>query len=195
MKLTYGWLPQRSDLGWDFSGIKVSPDTKTRKEEYAFACDSVAEVAAEGGLNILDAAAGWVPGWHMLPYMLANAGHRVHAVDIDFRSLKMPAHPLVKRELADISNLQGCPNKVFDVTLCISAMEHINPVERTAIYKELVRVTKKRVIFTADEATWLPSDLLYLCEQSNIPLQLEREQAEGEMLQPRVMFGVLDLQA
>ena len=192
MKLTYGWLPQRPELPWDFSGISISPDTRTRKEEYAFALEAVREVA-DRSLSILDAAAGYKLGWHMLPYILAADGHSVHAVDIDCRSLKMPQHELITRELVDITNADTIASGSFDISLCISAIEHINLDERGRVYTELVRVTKRRVIFTADEAFWLAPDLLRIAEASNVHLDVVRVPMKGDHLQPKVMWGILDL--
>lgn len=148
------WLCRDDDLSWTVCGIKVDPATRTRREEYTFAASM-----AQGTL-LLDAATGYVPGWHLLPYILTNVPvpRTVIACDVDPRQAQMPGHPAVVRMHGNLCCLPYLDAQ-FDSTFCISTLEHLEPAERMASAKELLRVTKPggRLVLTADLGWWLPS--------------------------------------
>jgi hypothetical protein len=149
--LETGWLPQDDSLPWTINGVEVSPDTRTRREEYTFA----AERCTNGW--ILDVASGYVPGWHELPAILTrkHAGRTVVALDADPRCLQMPAAPAVLRLTGDATRLPF-PDATFDTVFCISALEHLQSLHQQQAAAEMVRVCRRRLIVTADEAPWLP---------------------------------------
>ena len=152
--MAHGWLPCNDALSWTIHGVAVAPETRTRREEYHW----VASVlnALGSGLHVLDAATGYVPGWHMMPYIAAACGHRVTAVDSNPTTVQMPAHPSVERAVMNISKLDY-PDDSFDAVLCISTLEHMDIADAATIVKELLRVTRGPIILTADKADWLPS--------------------------------------
>ena len=148
------WLLKDDFLSWTVNGIKVDPATRTRREEYTWA------LAQTSGSLILDAATGYVPTWHMFPYIATNLPipRTVIACDADARQQQMPPHPAVVRMY---SNLVCLPylDAQFDTVCCISTLEHLEPAERMASAKELLRVCKPggRMVLTADLAPWLPT--------------------------------------
>lgn len=151
----HGWLVRDAELSWTVMDVPVDPATRTRREEYWWAAEAL-QALDEEHQTLLDAATGYVPGWHMMPYIAANCGYLVHAVDIDPRHMAMPAHPLVKREMADIAHMKQFPDEAFDVVACISVLEHLGEAERERAAAELVRVARRALIITADDAPWLP---------------------------------------
>lgn len=155
MKITLleqGWLAKDDTLPWTINGIAVDPATRTRREEYWWA-----ESRCVGNL-VLDAATGYIPTWHELPAILTRkqAGRMVVALDMDPRSLDMPQTPAVLRLLGDIERLPFADSS-FDTTCCISTLEHLSLPQQQRALKELLRVTTKRLLLTADEAGWLPA--------------------------------------
>jgi SAM-dependent methyltransferase len=148
------WLCRDDWQTWTVNGIAIDPATRTRKEEYAWA------LAQTKGSLILDAATGYVPSWHMLPYILVNVPipRTVIACDVDPRQAQMPAHPAIVRMHGNLTCLPYLDGQ-FDSVLCISTLEHLDPAERMAGAKELLRVCKPggRLVLTADIAWWLPT--------------------------------------
>ena len=148
------WLLKDDSLPWVVNGIHVDPATRTRREEYHWA-----HMQAKGSL-LLDAATGYVPTWHMLPYILANVPtpRTIIACDMDPRQSQMPGHAAVVRMHG---NLLALPylDAQFDTVFCISTLEHLNPVEAVRAAAELYRVCKPngRLVLTADLAPWLPT--------------------------------------
>lgn len=149
----HGWLAHNDTLGWTVEGVDIDPATRTRNVEYAWAADQLRQ---RHGIALLDAAAGYVPTWHMMPSIARRMGYIVEALDLNPASLDMPAEPGIHRVLGDMLQLPY-ENASFDMVLCISTLEHltINEVERAAA--ELCRVARHKVIITADDAPWLPS--------------------------------------
>lgn len=152
--LSEGWLLKDDRQSWEVFGVPVDPATRTRREEYHWAATHTT------GACVLDAATGYVPTWHMLPYILANcASNRVIvACDMDARQRDMPPHPRVIRLGGDITRLPFLDNQ-FDTVCCISTLEHLPLAEQAAAARELYRVTKPggEIILTADLAPWLPT--------------------------------------
>lgn len=150
--LESGWLRRDDSLSWTINGVAVDPATRTRREEYTFAAERCI------GNLVLDAASGYVPTWHELPAILTRkqAGRMVVALDMDPRSLDMPQSPAVLRLLGDIERLPFA-DQSFDCTCCISTLEHLSLPQQQRALKEMIRVTSRRLILTADEAGWLPA--------------------------------------
>ena len=154
MKLTVveaGWLARDDSLSWTINGVEVDPATKTRREEYTFADKHCV------GNWVLDCASGYVPSWHELPAILTRkqAGRTVVALDSDTRSLHMPPLATVLRLLGDATRLPFA-DASFDTVLCISALEHMQSLHQQQAWQEMLRVCRRRIILTADEAPWLP---------------------------------------
>ena len=117
----YGWLSHDPDLPDEIAGVHIEREaTKTRVEEYTLV-DRV--VCGAECTTALDAATGYVADWHMLPYILAARGLTVEAIDADPRTMLMPAHPKVRRKIANIKNIPF-PDNSFDIITCISTLEH-----------------------------------------------------------------------
>ena len=147
---TCEWLDHDPSLPAVIEGISVDREgTKTRVEEYTFVRDEVKEL--EPGVA-LDAATGYVPGWHVLPYILVEMGWEVDTVDFDERTLDMPEHPKISRMVSNITDLSFYHNEYFDLVTCISTLEHMNPEDQIKATKELLRVLRSggMLILTAD---------------------------------------------
>jgi ubiquinone/menaquinone biosynthesis C-methylase UbiE len=152
--LDQGWLHARPELSNIVAGVEIPPETRTRKEEYTFVVESLHDVP---GRLLLDSATGYVPEWHKLAYILGESGWTVIATDMEPAVLGLPPHDAVTYGIAD-SRWIPFPNELFDVSLCISTLEHTIVTDAFAIVRELLRVTKPggRVILTADYGAWLP---------------------------------------
>lgn len=147
------WLPKDDSLPWVVNGIHIDPATRTRREEYGWAASMAT------GSMILDAATGYVPNWHVLPYILLRTPvcRTVIACDMDPRQAQMPYHPAIVRMQGNLMCLPYLDNQ-FDTVFCISTLEHLDPAEQAASARELLRVCKPggRMVLTADFASWLP---------------------------------------
>lgn len=143
-----GWLDHRPELSSTIEGVHVDRSTKTRVEEYTFVRDEAEKLA---GFRAIDAATGYVPDWHMLPYILANMGWEVCTFDIDPRTMDMPEDPNVHRRIASLSALPYA-NSSCDLLTCISTLEHVAPEVREAFASEAARVCTRgaTLIVTAD---------------------------------------------
>jgi SAM-dependent methyltransferase len=137
MDLGYGWLSYDPDLPDDIAGVHVEREaTKTRVEEYTFVDRKVCVAECT---RALDAATGYVVDWHMLPYMLAARGCAVETIDADVRTLDMPFHHSVNRQVANIAALPF-EDGSFDLVTCISTLEHCSPEVRLEFSREAARV-------------------------------------------------------
>ena len=152
MQIMHGWLLRDDTQSWTVGGIAIDPATKTRREEYNWVLDKIDRY----GWSVLDAAAGYIPRWHELPTMLSNKGYSVTACDFDDSSLKMPHIRGVIRQLADITKLPFA-DKSFDISCCISVLEHMESEHMQMAANELIRVTQGQILITADNGWWLPS--------------------------------------
>lgn len=149
--LQAGWLARDDSLPWTINGVEVDPATKTRREEYTWAAAQCV------GHTVLDVASGYVPTWHELPAILTrkHADRSVVALDFDTRSLQMPPLPAVLRIHGDATRLPFA-DAAFDTVYCISALEHMQALHQQQAVSEMLRVCRRRLVLTADEAPWLP---------------------------------------
>lgn len=159
------WLTYDPSLPDEINFVSVPrKDTKTRVEEYHYALSMYR--AAGKPLKILDAGAGYVPNWHVLPYILVTerARARVCAVDNDSRSLNMPPHPNIRRDIGDMTSLPYGTN-AFNFIACISTLEHLAAADRQLAMVELQRVLEPggMIVVTADNYPGItPTYLLHL---------------------------------
>ncbi len=153
---SHGWLHRNDGLSWTVCGVDIDPATRTRREEYSWVATMLWSDINSGRTALLDAATGYVNGWHMMPYIAATMGFDVHTIDMDERTLGMPRHDHIVRGMGNLLAIPYADNAV-DTVLCISTLEHLAPGEVQPAIEELVRVARHRVIVTADEAgSWLP---------------------------------------
>lgn len=145
----YGWLTHDPKMNGLIEGVKFDKvATKTRAEEYMLARDAALTVE---GYRALDAATGYVPNWHVMPYILAKLSFIVDTIDCDPRTLDMPAHPHIVRQIGNIAAMPY-DNAEFDLVCCISTLEHCPPAVREEFAKEAARVAKPgaTILLTAD---------------------------------------------
>jgi len=147
-----GWLPIDDSLPYEIRGIPLCKDLPTRREEYHWIESSIMEDAA----TVLDAAAGYIYEWHKMPYILSAACRRVTALDQNPRSLDMPKDPNILRMTGDITSLPFA-DRSFDTTCCISTLEHLSPADAAKALNELLRVTRRQLLLTADDLPGLPT--------------------------------------
>ncbi len=144
----HGWMELRPDLPWTVYDVPVDPATRTRREEYWWAGDRL-RLEPEHHTTMLDAATGYVPNWHVLPYIAANLGYSVTTIDQNPLTMQMDADSSVTRQVGDITALPY-EDGAFDVVACISVLEHLSDGERRQAAAELVRVARHSLIVTAD---------------------------------------------
>lgn len=158
--LEHGWLMRNDELPWVINGVSVDPATRTRREEYTWALDMVRRYAKAGPRLSLDAATGYVPTWHMWPYILSAETEPtiIFTCDHDERTMSMPYCDNVVREMGDLMALPYTRGQ-FDIVTCISTLEHLTPHDAQQAAYELHRVLAPGavLIVTADEAPWLPA--------------------------------------
>lgn len=172
---SHGWLAARPTLGWVVEGVAISPNTKTRNVEYAWAAEALKALWQEGARTLLDAAAGYVPTWHMMPDIAAALGYSVTALDLQRESLEMPRRQNVLRMLGDAETLPFADG-AFDVALSISVLEHLSAESRRRAVAEMCRVARMAVIVTADNAPWLPQEFTEHLSIPDAPWPLQGEQ-------------------
>jgi ubiquinone/menaquinone biosynthesis C-methylase UbiE len=155
--LSSGWLSVRDDIVRDDSwfGVHLQPDLPTRWEEFDLA-RTFAKQLKPG--RAWDAGTGVTANQHILPMILAGMGWDVVASDIDPRTLEMPSHPNVTREVGDLT-YPPYPDSSFDAVFCISTLEHLRDSDREMFMKQADRVLKPGgvICITADELApaWL----------------------------------------
>ena len=152
--LEQGWLTAEPDMPPQVLGIPIPPETRTRKEEYAFVVDALRDA---GGGQLLDMATGFIPPWHRLAEILTRAGWTVLAVDTNPGVVGLNWVPGVVYLQAD-ARAVPVEDHVFDVVTCISTLEHVGRAEARQIVAEMQRCVKPggRLVLTADCAPWLP---------------------------------------
>lgn len=110
----------------------------TRIEEFGFVWREL-EHWPRG--SVLDAGSGYNDEIHLLPYIIANMGYEVTAVDANAAALEMPKHSEVTRVLGDIT-LLDLPDDSFDVWTCISVLEHMRESDKALALHEAFRVLR-----------------------------------------------------
>lgn len=161
---SHGWLHRDDSLSWRICGYDIDPATRTRREEYSWvATRLMSEVPRDQAVTVLDVATGYVPGWHMMPYIAAVMGFDVTTIDHDPRTLDMPSTQNVKRHVADATAIPF-DNESFDIVLCVSTLEHMQREECEKAVSEIVRVAKRRIIATADVGWWLRDLFVPTCD-------------------------------
>jgi len=152
--LKQGWLLAQPKMPDVVLGIEVPPETRTRKEEYAFAVEALKDVP---GALIWDSATGYIPEWHRMAKILAQDGRTVIATDMEPGVLDLPPDPHVTYLIAD-SRCVPFPDGLFSAALCISSLEHMVMLDIRFAVSELIRCTKPggRLVLTADWSPWLP---------------------------------------
>lgn len=178
----YGWLGKRDDVKGEVCGVKFDANLPTRNEEYQLLADTLKGV--KPGFAY-DAGTGYIPEWHVAPYILSKRGWHVDAIDSDPRHLSMPSVEGVYRMLGDITSsglLRG-----YDLVTCISVLEHVNDDTRRGFATDAHRVLKRNglLLVTADKIT--PERLIALFKGFDFG---ERVEDPKRMLSPRVSFAV-----
>jgi SAM-dependent methyltransferase len=123
----------------------------TRYEEYRFVRDTLAKVPTG---TVLDAGSGFNPEIHLLPYVLEANGWQVAAVDSNYESLKMPTTMHVTRYVDDIRSLWRWHGSDLDAYVCVSTLEHMEPLLQSWVQAIEVAFACLRsggiAVFTAD---------------------------------------------
>ena len=165
--LDQGWILARPELPNMVLGVEVPPETRTRKEEYSFVVETLAQ---EKGATVCDLATGYVQNWHLLALILARAGWQVIASDKNPGVMLLPKHDRVTYLIADACDT-GLPSETFDVVTCISTLEHCTREETRKIAAEMKRLVKPGglLIATADLSPWLPVLFGGTCQPSEVP--------------------------
>jgi hypothetical protein len=183
--VSYGWLGRDLNQPPCVEGITFDPYMPTRREEYALVARTLKAIGGAGDRMVLDAATGFTPHQHVLPYIIANCGWTCLAIDSNPETLKMPWHPMVYRLEMDITriDLMG----PFQAVTCISVLEHCPPeVQLTfaAAASQLVPVGGTLII-TADEAD--PEIIPNVFPEFDFGKRVDDPAIQ---LNPRVGFGV-----
>jgi SAM-dependent methyltransferase len=183
MIASHGWLSRSSYRG-PIEGVEFDYTLPTRNEEYAL----VAEVFRDlpFGYRVLDAGTGFIPNWHVAPYILSALDCEVKALDLNPAHLSMPEDPYVDRFVGDITDTQ-LDDHSCDAVICISVLEHCTPDVRSAFVAEAHRVLRPGglLLITADELD--PAAYGPLLAGFDIG---ELVPFEGEHLSPRVSFAL-----
>jgi len=135
--MSYFWLSHDPDALGILENVSFDKAaTRTRAEEFRLARD---KAKAWNGYRALDAATGYVPNWHVFPYILAALSYTVNTIDNDIRTMDMPHNSRVTRKVGDIANLPYL-SRAFDFVSCISVLEHCGRDTQTGFAKEAARV-------------------------------------------------------
>lgn len=194
MTLGSGWLPKQPGLAAELHGVYIPrysiiehAEFPTRREEYWFVATVLAD-APRG--TLLDAATGFNPEIHVLPYILGNMGFAVTAIDGNPKVREMPLHRQVLHAQANVLRLPLHMDNSFDYTVCISTLEHMPFDAQHACTMELFRVLKPGgyALFTTDENE---PELLQGYFQERGWLVGTTHEFQGEQLEPRVSWAVV----
>lgn len=149
--MAYGWLAKNPDLPPKVLGVSFDRDLPTRREEYHLVAKVLEKVSNFAGL-ILDAGTGYIPNWHVAPYIAAALGFSTFAVDTNPLHMEMPPHPKVLRSVQSMTKI-AVDKRAFDAILSISVIEHCPDEVRAAFAKEAARLAKPGAVLlvTADE--------------------------------------------
>lgn len=162
--MSYGWLEPIEPKGTSVEGVQLDVvGTKTRYEEYMWVKELVPHRS-----YVLDAATGYVQGWHILPEVLSNMGHKIVAVDMNPLTLQMPTDQSIVRKVMNITDLQF-RDRTFDVVTCVSTLEHMPEEARRLFITEAKRVLKPSgtLLVTVDNYPGMsPEYLKELCDDA-----------------------------
>lgn len=149
---SHGWLAKDEEAPSVVEGVSFDGTLPTRREEYNFLAKAAKEYDGSG-YYAYDAATGYVPNWHVAPYILANLGWLVDAVDNDPRTFDMPKHPSVYRHYADMNEWPLSKDYVYDLIICISVLEHCDPMVKIGFVEMVYNCLRPGgvLIITADE--------------------------------------------
>lgn len=181
----HGWLGRGPREG-DVLGVKFDASLPTRNEEYQLLADTLEGVSPG---SALDLATGYVPNWHVAPYILSVLGWNTLAVDVNSDHLLMPPDSRVSREMADITSMPQIESK-FDLIICISVLEHLGWIERQKVASEIIRLSRPGTILivTADD---YPPELFTLLFASHFKVgSREPDPSEDRRLNPSVSYIV-----
>ena len=119
---SYGWLANTFAPA-EQEGISFDPNLPTRRQEYALFADVVRSLRPE---IALDLGTGYIPTWHVAPYIAAALGTEVHCVDMDPRTLTMPLHRSIIRECMSFLDETWVPPLLYyPLVYSISVFEHL----------------------------------------------------------------------
>jgi SAM-dependent methyltransferase len=146
--------PAHGSLGRDsfrgpIEGVTFDTSLPTRNEEYGL----LARVfRAEQPCFVVDAGTGYIPEWHVAPYILRNLGHPVLAIDNEPAHMHMPSDPAINRVLGDMTDIPAADGTV-DAVVCISVLEHCSADVRAAFAAEAHRILRSDglLFITADD--------------------------------------------
>ena len=178
-----GWLPRYLGPHPSLAGVMIGRHFPTRWEEYAFAVESLDPLPR--GV-VIDAGTGFNPEIHNLPYILGNLGWTVWAIDHDPRTMEMPSHPQVVRQVGDLTKLPY-PDASVDAYVSISTLEHLTELDRSSAISEAHRVLKPGgwLVLTADWVAPLELGAVARCHDFDF---VEEIPFHGERLDPHVAF-------
>ncbi len=153
--MSYGYLASRPHLQqfWPYGRKPEDPyerENQTRLEEYHFAVEATRE---SGPGLVLDAACGWIGGWHILSHLVADELYNpVVALDANPDHLFMQkAHSRIVRMTGSLWALPFAEQS-FQTTLCISVLEHLpNGTYQSMALANLCIATKGMLVITGDD--------------------------------------------
>ena len=183
--MSFGWLGRDRNQPPCVEGITFDPYMPTRREEYSLVARTIKALGGAGDRMVWDAASGFTPHQHVLPYIVAQCGWTCMATDLNPATLDMPKHPRVYRLVQPMedTNLIG----PFEVVACISVLEHVEPHIREGFARQAARLCPKggTLIVTADEVE--PDILISLFPEFDFGA---RAAEPAEQMSPRVAFCV-----
>lgn len=182
MKARHGWLARNPSAPSVLAGVRFDGSFPTRREEYGFLHDHLASTPP--GV-CLDAGAGFNAEIHVAPYIAAELGWHVEAVDLDLRQFALQFHRRVRRTLASIA-ATPFPDGVFDLVYSISTIEHVDEATRNYFVIETYRLLKPGgyVLVTTDDT---PPEVVAEWFGKGFDVG-DLEPFEGEHLEPRVSY-------
>lgn len=184
-----GWLSRApADLD-TLEGYQIKRDIwPTRFEEYAKIVDVLRTLPP--GI-MLDAASGYDPEIHRLPYMAEALGWYTVTVDTDPRTLQVPAGTKMIRWVNDIKALWRWYGADFDVWTCVSTLEHIDMLEHQMIVLDnALRVLRPGGLALLTVDMMAPARLNGLLAAAGFETGPVASVPDGDHLTPRVAWAV-----
>ena len=194
LTLGAGWLAKDETLPFDNHGVHVPRwaiterlPFPTRSEEYWWLAASL-EAAPRG--FVLDAGTGFAPDIHLVPYILANMGFTVLAIDSNPHTLQMPPHPEVLRCCANLQKLPIMLMGVVDYWVCVSTLEHLSEDAKHEALHEAFRVLRSGgyALLTTDETA--PSTVVSLLRDHHFLVADADDTEPAAPLAPRVAWAI-----